>query len=85
VSNATPEIVRIVPSDGFKRYIALSHCWRNGNPTRTTRLNLECRMSGFAFSELSRSFQDAVTVTRSLGINYLWIDCLCIVQDDHKD
>ncbi|KAF8846586.1 hypothetical protein BDZ45DRAFT_541413, partial [Acephala macrosclerotiorum] len=31
------------------------------------------------------AFQDAVTVTRALGIQYLWIDSLCIVQDDAQD
>ena len=31
------------------------------------------------------SFQDAVTVTRSLGFQYLWLDTLCIIQDDKED
>ncbi|KAH0531283.1 hypothetical protein TsFJ059_000137 [Trichoderma semiorbis] len=34
---------------------------------------------------LPKTFQDAVTVTRSLGIPYLWIDSLCIIQEDEKD
>jgi Heterokaryon incompatibility protein (HET) len=29
--------------------------------------------------------RDAVTITRSIGIQYLWIDALCIIQDDHED
>jgi hypothetical protein len=31
------------------------------------------------------SFQDAVIVTRTLGVRYLWIDSLCICQDDLRD
>jgi hypothetical protein len=37
------------------------------------------------YSLLPKSFQDAVTVTRHLGLKYLWIDALCIVQDDQED
>lgn len=31
------------------------------------------------------TFQDAVTITRTLGLKYLWIDSLCIIQDDDSD
>ncbi|CAK1355566.1 hypothetical protein CB0940_00718 [Cercospora beticola] len=34
------------------------------------------------FSDLPKTFQDAVTVVRKLGLTHLWIDALCIVQDD---
>jgi hypothetical protein len=34
---------------------------------------------------LPRLFRDAVVVTRGIGIKYLWIDSLCIVQDDSGD
>jgi hypothetical protein len=37
------------------------------------------------FASLPKSFQDAVTVTRGLGLRYLWIDALCIAQDDKSD
>lgn len=35
--------------------------------------------------EMPRTLLDAVTVTRDLGIRYLWIDALCIIQDDLLD
>ena len=34
---------------------------------------------------LPKQFQDAVLVTRMLGIQYLWIDSLCIIQDSPED
>lgn len=34
---------------------------------------------------MATNFQDAITITRSLGIRYLWIDSLCIIQDSKKD
>ncbi|KAF2665660.1 HET-domain-containing protein [Microthyrium microscopicum] len=37
------------------------------------------------FSELPLNFQDAITITRDLGIRYIWIDCLCILQDSPSD
>jgi hypothetical protein len=40
---------------------------------------------GIPISELFKSFQDAVKVVRWIVIQYLWIDSLCIVQDDQED
>ena len=36
-------------------------------------------------SELPRTFQDAVRVTRELGIECIWIDSLCIIQWNPED
>lgn len=41
--------------------------------------------SGIAFGSLPRTYQDAVIVSRSLGFRYLWIDALCIIQNDKQD
>jgi hypothetical protein len=49
---------------------------------RTLKENVERRMEGFKLDELPRTFQDAIQVTRELGIKYIWIDSLCIIQDD---
>ncbi|RYP78784.1 hypothetical protein DL770_006843 [Monosporascus sp. CRB-9-2] len=72
------------------RYVALSHCWGKPNPntpaiTKTELNNKPCRMQGIPMDEMSRNFQDAVEVTRNLGYQYLWIDSLCIIQDDLQD
>lgn len=69
----------------FADYAALSHRWGGEVPFQTTKETLNERTAGFALGELPRSFQDAALVARSLGIRYLWIDSLCIVQDDEGD
>lgn len=72
------------------RYIALSHCWGKLSPTErlcTLRINLEAHKSCIAanIDQLPRSFRDAVVVSRGIGVKYLWIDSLCIIQDDDED
>lgn len=43
------------------------------------------RQSGCHLSEMPKTFVDAITITRHLGIRHLWIDSLCICQDDPED
>lgn len=69
--------VKVFETNGLRgKYPTLSHCW--GNPglmsTRLTASNLEEYKRGIPFDYLPRTFQDAVTATRSLGFQYLWID-----------
>ncbi|KAK3209542.1 hypothetical protein GRF29_69g2202904 [Pseudopithomyces chartarum] len=45
----------------------------------------EGRLGGFDFALLPKSLQDGIMLTRFLGLQYIWIDCLCIVQDDEDD
>lgn len=68
-------------------YITLSHCWGPPEirPITTTKENLEERMTLISIDDLSRTFRDAVRITRALGERYLWIDSLCIIQDDEDD
>ena len=67
------------------RYICLSHCWGKTSLIRTERATVELYKSSIPWSALSKTFQDAVTFTRSLNVRYLWIDSLCIIQDDRDD
>ncbi|KAI0000236.1 HET-domain-containing protein [Xylariaceae sp. FL0662B] len=70
-------------------YIALSHCWGMiDEPFRfcTYRNNIEKHIKeGIDFGRLPKTFRDAVEVTRDLGVQYLWIDSLCIIQEDKDD
>ncbi|TVY92656.1 hypothetical protein LAWI1_G001452 [Lachnellula willkommii] len=71
------------PEEGF--WIALSHCWGSIPLLRTTTQTLSKHKQGMPMSSLPPSFRDAVIITRELGIRYLWIDSLCIVQDNLDD
>jgi hypothetical protein len=78
--------VRLMEANGrAAEYIALSHCWGEQQLIVTSSENYEDRQKQIHFAQLSKTFQDAVTVCRKLSILYLWIDSLCIVQDDKAD
>ena len=68
-------------------YAALSYCWGGpkANKLQTTRATVASRYEGFDFRRLPRTLKDAVTTTRALGLDYLWVDCFCIIQDDEDD
>lgn len=90
-------VVAVGPADGSKlpklvethgeegSYIALSHCWGKTQIITTTKATIASRKESIEWSLLSQTFQDAITWTRRLGIPYIWIDSLCIVQDDLQD
>ncbi|PVH85902.1 HET-domain-containing protein [Cadophora sp. DSE1049] len=65
-------------------YAALSHCWGGSTPIQTTLDRLDQYQLKIP-APLPQTFQDAVLITRALGIPYLWIDSLCIIQDSKED
>jgi hypothetical protein len=67
------------------KYVTLSYRWGLTPNFKTKRRNLARRVTGFSFTGLPRTLRDAVTVTRRLGIRYLWIDAVCIIQDSKTD
>ncbi|KUJ20858.1 HET-domain-containing protein [Mollisia scopiformis] len=75
----------ILSSGRTGRYIALSHCWGTHQPLTTTSASLPERMVGISQEQLPPTFWHAIQVTRKLGIKYLWIDSLCIIQGDRED
>ncbi|CCF40692.1 hypothetical protein CH063_00363 [Colletotrichum higginsianum] len=85
----TPEHPQIRLRDGTeaisKRYVALSHCWGAEPCFKTLRNNIDHFKKHIEFEELPKTFRDAVKVTRALGFRYVWIDSLCIIQDDLLD
>lgn len=50
-----------------------------------TKQSIQDLKEGIAVSFLPKTFQDAIKITQRLRIKYLWIDCLCIIQDDPND
>lgn len=66
-------------------YIALSHCWGITSPLKTLRSNLDAHKSRINWASLPVLFRDVIAVARDLGLQFLWIDSLCIIQDDDAD
>ncbi len=72
--------------DRSVQYCALSHCWGGVTDILTLNsANIEDLKSHIDIRLLANSFKDAITLTKTLGINFIWIDCLCIIQDSKKD
>lgn len=67
------------------RYVALSHCWGKVSLYRTKKATLGVHKKGIGWDDLFKTLQDAIALTRQLEIPYIWIDSLCIVQDDTLD
>ncbi|MCJ1385497.1 hypothetical protein MMC17_008620 [Xylographa soralifera] len=81
-----PFDVRVVAATEHNyRYIALSYCWGRSKSLTTTSQNLAAHCRTISFKALPGTFQDAIIITQRLGIQYIWIDALCIVQDDKED
>jgi hypothetical protein len=68
-------------------YATLSYCWGTTMPpgSATTQDNVEKRSKRLEASSLPQTLRDAFRVTRQLGIRYLWVDALCIIQNDPND
>jgi hypothetical protein len=80
--------VKLVETDGLRgHYACLSHCWGGEQPLKTTMEpdTLTEHREKIKWEILPKTFQDAVIVARKFGIQYLWIDSLCIIQDSSKD
>ena len=65
------------------RYFALSYVWGDSVLERTVKANLKDRQMRMALpSKLPTTIEDAMLVVKNLNERYLWVDFLCIVQDD---
>ncbi|KAF4627873.1 hypothetical protein G7Y89_g10279 [Cudoniella acicularis] len=66
-------------------YVALSYCWGNTPNLVTTTKNISKMRDRIPWNKIPATIQDAISVTRGLGIQYLWVDALCIIQDWKED
>jgi hypothetical protein len=81
--------VHLVHTDRLRhlpRYITLSHRWTEATKlTQLTWTNLDRHFTNIDTSQWPQVYKDAVTFTRQLRIQYLWVDSICIIQDARKD
>jgi hypothetical protein len=70
-----------------RRYLALSHCWGSTMPTsaKLTLETLDINRKSIDLQGLPRTFQDFIEIARRLGVRYVWIDSLCIIQNSKED
>lgn len=83
-----PDSICLVDTGGtVGRYSALSYAWGPAhlNPPMTTLVNYSERKDHISLSNLPQVFRDAVWMSREVGIDYIWIDSLCILQDSTDD
>jgi hypothetical protein len=80
--------IRLYTSQSNERgqYVCLSHCWGDTMPLQTTSTTIRhFEETGIPWETLPKTFQDAVDISHLLGIKYVWIDSLCIIQNDVED
>ncbi|KAI0828934.1 heterokaryon incompatibility protein-domain-containing protein [Trametes gibbosa] len=83
---AEPHHPRLVTTKGRRGvYVALSYVWGEDQPHRTTMANISSYAKGIDLASLPQTIRDSIHVTHALGIAYLWIDSLCIIQDSDVD
>ncbi|KAJ6023936.1 heterokaryon incompatibility protein-domain-containing protein [Penicillium herquei] len=85
-------IVRLIETNvhcfsADRSYTALSYRWPTSGqqPITLTKSTITQLMTGISTSSLRGCIRDAITVTNLLGFSYLWVDALCICQDDKSD
>jgi hypothetical protein len=85
----TPSHIFAVPgSEVTESYATLSYSWGEGpqwpwGPHRIARQSLDAMVrQGLCRRSLPKTISDAMCVTEKLGLRFLWVDALCILQDD---
>ncbi|KAI3323499.1 HET-domain-containing protein [Xylariaceae sp. AK1471] len=80
------DVIKLVDTKGqVGEYACLSYCWGPAPHFTTSRESMEARQAGIRLTDLPKTYLDAITITRHLRLRYLWIDALCICQDDSED
>ncbi|KAF8854065.1 HET-domain-containing protein [Acephala macrosclerotiorum] len=81
-----PEYARITSTKGRKGiYAALSYCWGGPRELASTTANFEAYHEMLPYPKLPQTVLDAFQIARDLGLRYIWIRSLCIIQEDQAD
>ncbi|KAI1117922.1 heterokaryon incompatibility protein-domain-containing protein [Nemania sp. NC0429] len=81
----------VIPASPDSDYVALSYVWGKPKPGRTFRQAFldplpadlsQAQSLTLNMEEIPRTIRDAIDVVEKLGEHYLWVDALCIFQDD---
>ncbi|KAJ4007419.1 hypothetical protein NW752_007601 [Fusarium irregulare] len=79
--------LRETNEDEVGTYTTLSYCWGSDSKQNfmTTHATLDEYKKRIPFFSLPLTHREAILTTLHLGIRYIWIDSLCIIQDSHED
>ncbi|KAI9868804.1 MAG: hypothetical protein M1813_004655 [Trichoglossum hirsutum] len=81
--------LRVIPAPTECRYVALSYVWGTAKLLSTTKANLHTLEGDGSLQmwdgQLPQTIKDAIFLLTKLGERYLWVDSLCIVQDDAEN
>ena len=84
-----PETPFLVDSSSIKdcQYATLSYKWedQSANPYTTMKDNINSHYNSIPFKALPSTIRQTMLVTKQLGLRYLWIDRLCLIQDSAAD
>jgi hypothetical protein len=80
-----PSIIRLLSVSGGTDYVALGYCWGGDQPLKLLDHKLDQMYSAIEMKALSATIRDEIRVSRTLGIHFLWVASLCIIQDDKED
>ncbi|EHA48579.1 hypothetical protein MGG_00820 [Pyricularia oryzae 70-15] len=69
-------------SSGPVKYATLSYCWGTDDFIKLGQNNLESFLQDIPADGLPRTLRDAIEIVQKMGIPYIWIDALCIIQDE---
>lgn len=74
------------PSDTRPKYLALSYIWGDVQQPFLTKANYEQWQAQGALRNVGipKTARDAIKLTQMIGYRYLWVDALCILQDDNS-
>ncbi|KAJ2904309.1 hypothetical protein MKZ38_008368 [Zalerion maritima] len=83
-SDGDPKVLLVEHIAESAPYVALSYCWGDvTKSTKTTKESIErFKREGISVKTLPETIQDAITVCRKVDAHFLWVDALCIIQDD---
>ncbi|KAF1826655.1 HET-domain-containing protein, partial [Dissoconium aciculare CBS 342.82] len=85
-TSAIPHIrLRITNEDEKGKYAALSYCWGGYTGFMLKQHNMADFQHSIDEISMPQTYKDAILLCRRLGIQYLWIDALCILQDSKPD
>ena len=80
------DMIRVASSRSMAGpYAALSYCWGGPQQVQLTRETVATLETQLSLHSLPATIRDAVAVAQSLGLQYLWVDALCIIQDSPED